>query len=173
MNSRSKKRAEDLEPREDSVVMADGGHDWVAFPDVEGCRHLRHTWVLAENPRPKALTFFGAPVPRGRPGEGERSARTVMSYFHPWALWPSQADGHVVFAGALRGYAQTWEAALVSWLDGGVQSEEAARYVGNSLSVYRVRPREADFADGRSDEDVSDEEFEVDFDQLGEALTSR
>ena len=172
-HGRNKSQEEDLVPGVDYRVKEDGGDDWVAYPDTEGCAHLRHTWVLKRNKRPMAPTFFGAPVPRGRPGEAERSARIVMTYFHPWTLRPDAADQHVVFAGSLCGEAPTWETAMVAWLDGGVQTKEAARYVGNFLSVYRVRPRDADEAGERSDEDVSDEELDVGFDQLDEALKSR
>eukprot|EP00959_Pyramimonas_sp_CCMP1952_P301250 6303070-Pyramimonas_sp.AAC.1 len=66
-----------------------------------------------------APPFFGAPVPRSRNGEAERSARIVMSYFRPWTLRLSEADNRAVFAGALRGAAKTWEAAMVARLDGG------------------------------------------------------
>ena len=61
---------------------------------------------------------------------------------------------------------------MVAWLDGGVQTKEAARYGSNCLSVYRVRPRDADEAGERSDEDVSDEELDVGFEQLDESLKS-
>ena len=37
-------------------------------------------------------------------------------------------------------------------------SQESARYIGNCLIVYRVRPRDPN-DDARSDEDFSDEEF--------------
>eukprot|EP00959_Pyramimonas_sp_CCMP1952_P018184 385062-Pyramimonas_sp.AAC.1 len=62
---------EDLVPGADYTVKEDGGHDWVPYPGTEGCAHLRHTWILKRNKRPMAPTFFGAPVPRGRPGEAE------------------------------------------------------------------------------------------------------
>eukprot|EP00959_Pyramimonas_sp_CCMP1952_P202683 4238411-Pyramimonas_sp.AAC.1 len=62
---------------------------------------------------------------------------------------------------------------MVAWLDGGAQTKEAARHVGNFLSVYRVRPRDTEEAGGRTDEDVGDEELDVGFDQLDEALKSR
>ena len=165
--------AEDLTPGVHYVVKEDGGEDWVPYPDTPGCAHLRHTWVLKRNRRPKAPTFFGAPLPRGCLGEAERSARIVMTYFHPWTLRQDFADKHVVFAGDLRGEAATWNAAMTAWLDGNVQTEESARYVGNFMSVYRVRPQDADGTEERSDEDVSDVELDVGFEQLDEALKSR
>eukprot|EP00959_Pyramimonas_sp_CCMP1952_P196476 4108018-Pyramimonas_sp.AAC.1 len=76
------------------MVKEGGGVDWVPYPETDGRAHLRHTCVLKRNKRPKAPTFFGAPVPRGRPGEAERSARIVMAYFHPWTLRPDAADAH-------------------------------------------------------------------------------
>eukprot|EP00959_Pyramimonas_sp_CCMP1952_P147665 3090087-Pyramimonas_sp.AAC.1 len=103
-----------------------------------------------------APIFFGAPVPRGRPGEAERSARIAMAHFHPWTLRPDVADQRVAFAGGLRGEAPKWDAYMVEWLDGGAQTKEAARYVGDFLSAHRARPRDAGEAGERSDEDVSD-----------------
>ena len=96
-----------------------------------------------------------------------------MTYFHPWTLRGDLADKHVVFAGDLRGDAATWNDAMAAWLDGNVQTKESARYVGNFMSVYRVRPRDADEMEERSDEDVSDVELDVGFEQLDEALKSR
>ena len=37
---------------------------------------------------------------------------------------------------------ETWQGALRSWLDGRILCEEARRYVGNFLSVHRVRPQD-------------------------------
>ena len=105
---RNQEQAEELVPGVDYMVKGDAGKDWVAFPDTDGCRHLRRTWVLVRNKRPLAPTFFGAPVPRSRNGEAERSARIVMSYFHPWTLRQTEADDHVLFAGELRGDSKTW-----------------------------------------------------------------
>ena len=79
----------------------------------------------------------------------------------------------MVFDGELRGGAKRWEAALVSRLGGGVQTEGAARYAGEFRCARRVRPRDADHEDARSEEGVSDEELEVGIDQLDEALKSR
>ena len=59
------------------------------------------------------------------------------------------------------------------WLDGGVLCEEAKRYVGNFLSVHRVRPRNDDEDDANSDDVVSDEDLELTAEDLEEALTSR
>eukprot|EP00959_Pyramimonas_sp_CCMP1952_P237706 4967242-Pyramimonas_sp.AAC.1 len=100
-----------------------------------------------------APTFYRSARAARASREAERSARVVMTYFHPWTLRPDVADQYVVFAGGLRGEAPSWDAAIVEWLGGGVRAKEAARYVGNLLGVYRVRPRDAGEAEERSDED--------------------
>ena len=35
----------------------EGGDEWMPFPDVPSCQHLRHTWVLQRRRRPKAPCF--------------------------------------------------------------------------------------------------------------------
>ncbi len=76
---------------------------------------------------------MGAPVPRHRPGEQERSAAIVMAYFHPWTLRYADGDAHVPYAGSLRKSGETWSEALQTWLDGNILCEEAKRYVSNFL----------------------------------------
>ena len=46
------------------------------------------------------------------------------------------------------------------------------KYVGNFLSVYRVRPRDPD-EDARSDEDFDDEKLVLDENMLERAMESR
>eukprot|EP00959_Pyramimonas_sp_CCMP1952_P331961 6951126-Pyramimonas_sp.AAC.1 len=43
-NGRSQGQAEELVLGVDYMVKGDAGNDWVAYPDTDGCRHLRHTW---------------------------------------------------------------------------------------------------------------------------------
>ena len=97
-----------------------------------------------------------------------------MSYFHPWTLRAQDSDEHVPFAGHLRKVDETWQEALGAWLDGRILCKEAKKYVGNFLSVHRVRPEEDDGSDvGNSDDFVSDEELKVSPDALAEALATR
>ena len=118
-------------------------------------------------------TFFGAPVPKHVPGEHQRAAAIVMSYFHPWTLRQQDADDHVKYAGALRSTDETWQDALEKWLSGNVLCEEAKQYVCNFLSVHRMRPRDDDSDDGNSLDIASDEELEVSRTSLAEALGTR
>ena len=118
-------------------------------------------------------TFFGTPVPRHTPGEHQRAAAIVMSYFHPWTLRIDDADNHVKHASCLRGQDQTWQDALQLWLSGNVLCQEAKQYVGNFLSVHRMRPRDDDSDEGNSQDIVSDEELEISRASLKDALTTR
>ena len=61
---------------------------------------------------------------------------------------------------------------IKKWLDVNVISQESSRYVGNLLSVYRVRPRDPN-DDARSDEDFDDEKLEFDEHMLERAMQSR
>ena len=105
--------------------------------------------------------FFGAPVPKHSQGEAQRAATIVMAYFHPWTLRKADADVHVCFAGQLRKDGQSWQDSLQKWLDGQLLYLEAKRFVGNVLSVHRMRPRDEESDDGNSEDIVSDEELDT------------
>ena len=62
---------------------------------------------------------------------------------------------------SLRRTDKSWQDALGTWLHEHVLCEEARRYVGNFLSVHRVRPQDEASEDGNSDDIVSDEELQV------------
>ena len=112
-------------------------------------------------------------MPRHSPGEHQRAAAIVMSYFHPWTLRVDDADSHVKHASCLRAEDQNWQDALRFWLNGNVLCQEAKQYVGNFLSVHRMRPRDDDSDDGNSQDIVSDEELEISRSSLKDALTTR
>ena len=143
------------------------------FLDLPSTQGFRHTWILVRRHRPKAPSFAGAPLPRHRPGEQKRSGAIVLAYFHPWTLRLEDAEEHVPHAGRLRRPKETWEEALATWLSGNILCGEAARYVGNSLSVCRVRPADDGSEQGNSDDMVSDEELHVSTGCLKEALVTR
>ena len=97
-----------------------------------------------------------------------------MAYFHPWTLRHADADEHVKYAGQLRDANETWQDALEVWLDGNIICQEAAKYVGNFLSVHRMRPRDDDESnDGNSQDIASDEELEISRHELIAALATR
>ena len=151
----------------------DGGEDWMPYPDVPTTQHLRHVWTIKKRRRPHVPTFLGSPVPCKRNDAAEHSAMLTMSYFHPWTLRADEEDGEVVpYAGSLKTGENTWEDALKKWLDGNIVSQEALKYVGNFLSVYRVRPRDPN-DDARSDEDFDDEQLVLDASLLERAMRSR
>ena len=72
----------------------------------------------------------------------------------------SAADHHVPDARQLRKLDETWEEALRQWLNGKILSQESRNYVANFLSVYRVRPTDAEQT-GNSDDAVSDEDVQL------------
>ena len=75
---------DDLIPAIDYVVRAATEDDnWLPYPDVPSTQHFRHTWVLVRRQQPVAPCFNGYPIPRHRPGEGERAAAITMIRFHP------------------------------------------------------------------------------------------
>ena len=84
------KSGEDLIPGTDYLVREDTTAEcmpsWLPYPDTPSTQYFRHTWILARRRRPVAPSFAGAPVPRHRAGETNRSCAIVMTYFHPWTL---------------------------------------------------------------------------------------
>ena len=162
---------------EDYEVKTDLGESYVLFDKECGIFNLRHMWIMKRRQRPVCPMFHGAPVPRREATGEDRAARLAMSYFHPWTLCQQAADDHVRYVGYLRQKHMSWQESLTEWLDGNVVGLESVRYIGNFLSVYRVRPADPE-DDAHSDEDVSDEELilqnddEVD-DALKTKLTSK
>ena len=166
------KRALDLYPGIDYVVKA-GGDDWLAFPDLPTTETFRNTWIIQKRRRPHVPTFMGSPVPSKRNDAAEHSAMLTMAYFHPWTLRGNEEESDVVpYAGSLRAGEDNWEKALTKWLDGNIISQESLRYVGNVLSVYRVRPSDPN-EDARSDEYFEDEKLVLDENMLEQAMKSR
>ena len=63
---------------------------------------------------------------------------------------------------------------MESWFSRGVTCQEAKQYIGNFLSVHRMRPRDDDSEDdGNSQDIVSDQELEISRSTLHDALATR
>ena len=155
-------------------IVKSGGLDWVCFPDIPSTQHFRHEWVLRRRRRPVAPVFLGSPVPRHGRGTAERSAAIVMSYFHPWSLQSAVACDYVPLASALRPEGSSWQEVLAQWLSCGLLCEESKRHVSNFIAVHRMRPTDDDDDLGANSEDmVSDEELQVNNDNLQEALATK
>ena len=151
----------DMTPGVDYLVGEGVKDQWLPYPDIPSTQHFRHTWVLERRRRAKIPSLAGAPVPRHGDREGSRAAMITMAYFRPWTLRVSDACSDVAYVGRLRPPQLTWQDACQAWLDGGIVCEEAKRYVGNFLSVYRVRPQNDDDSEVHSSDVASDEELEV------------
>jgi len=171
--SDARRDRQDLEPGADYVVKDEGGVDWLAYPDTPATAHFRHTWILRRRTRPKAPSFAGSPIPRHRAGEAERAAMIVATYFRAWTLRGDEADEEVVYCGRLRAKDDAWQDSLKAWLDGGIPCQESKRYIGNFMSVYRVRPRDMEDDEAHTSDAVSDEELQVKREQLEAALESK
>ena len=80
----------DLEPGVDLLVKSNHDASWLPFPGAL----VRATSDMCGScgRRPKAQSFAGAPIPRRRAGENNRSAMVVTSYFRPWTLRLPDAD---------------------------------------------------------------------------------
>ena len=109
-----------------------------------------------------------------RPGitDAERSARILMTYFHPFTLRPNDASNNVPHVCNLRQQHESWQDAVVDWFDGKVLCQEAKRYIDNFLCVTRARPGDAEDEDHNSDDICSDEELCVTKDMLDAVLAT-
>ena len=170
---RAKGDKQDLIAGVDYVVKTGVYGEWLSFPDLPSTQHFRRTWILRKNRRPKAPSFVGAPLPHHRPGEADRAAMIVMTYFRPWTLRKEDESAEVVYVGNMRPSGTSWQEALTEWCDGNVSCAETKRYLDNFLSVHRVRPQNDDLDDAHSSDMASDEELEVSHEHLKEALETR
>ena len=123
---------------------------------------IRQTWILVRNERPTVPSFCKAPMPDRKNGNEERNARIVMTYFHPFTLQKDAENPEVPYVSRLRRQAETWQEALLVWLEGNVLTHEARNTIQNFFFVAQMRP---DFLPdaNKNDEDVfSDEEIDRD-----------
>ena len=111
---------------------------------------LRHRCYLQRRMRPCCPHFETSPVPVHKADAAETNARLTLTYFRAWTLNAPAASANVPFAGRLKLPDETWVAAMRLWLLY-LPCEETKRYVGNFLSVYRVRPTNVE--DGNNSDD--------------------
>ena len=137
--------------------------------ETTSTEHLRRLCYLQRRKRPICPHFENSPVPQHTAGQAEQNARITLTYFRAWTLNATNASDNVPFAGRLKQTNQTWAQALRSWLTL-LPCEDTKRYVGNFLSVYRVRPSDADAAN--SDDSGVDEPLLVTPATLPMALTT-
>ena len=109
------------------------------FFDSSAGRALQHGWYLCRRLRPLCPHMASAPVPSKWGDEVERNAKLTLAYFKAWTLNKKRDTDAVPYVRRLRAPEETWEDALRQWLLR-LPCEETKRYVGNFLSVYRVRP---------------------------------
>eukprot|EP00438_Fugacium_kawagutii_P033974 Skav228932 [mRNA] locus=scaffold2181:248822:258688:+ [translate_table: standard] len=164
--------ASDTEPvrliaRVDYRIQLEASADRILYPSSSATSVLRHNWYLQRRRRPRCPHFARCPVPTGFAENAERNARLTSVYFRAWTLDLHHATTQVPYIGHLLGEAGSWENSLRRWLLR-LPCAETKRYVGNFLSVYRVRPA-ADNA-ANSDDDGVDEPLDLQPEQVVDAL---
>ena len=133
---------------------------------------LARSWVLMRKARPDVPKFHGCPMPKSGRGAGIRTARILLTYFHPWTLvdaWSCEDVPHVSRLGA-EGF---WQESCETWLNGKVLTEEMRRVITNFLSATRARPRDREIAAENSDEAVSDKELFLGEEDLRDVLVTK
>ena len=103
--------------------------------------------------RPLCPQLANSPVPSKWGEEPERNAKLTLAYFRAWTLNKHRGNAEVPHVYRLRKEDVTWEQSLREWLLQ-LPCEETKRYVGNFLSVYRVRPEN----EGENSDDEDDTE---------------
>ena len=109
-------------------------------------------------------------MPQGFAENVERNAKLTSVYFRAWTLNATTATHNVPYLGNLLGEHTSWEDSLRAWLQR-LPSADTKQYVGNFLSVFRVRP--AAEADSNSDDDNADTKFQLNHENLGKALRTQ
>ena len=159
-----------LKPGLHYTIRLTEGTDCILFPPHAATATLRHNWYLTRRFRPRCPHFGRAPVPQGFAENVEQNAKLTSVYFRAWTLNASAATFSVPFLGNLLGEHSAWEDSLRAWLQR-LPSKETKQYVGNFLSVYRVRP--AAEVDSNSDDDNMDTKFDLRHHHLGIALRTQ
>ena len=139
----------------------------IGLQETTATKQLRHRCYLQRRLRPCCPHFENSPVPLHKDGQREANARLTMTYFRTWTLQAPMASGNVPFVGRLKAAAESWVDALRMWLTH-LPCEDTKHYVGNFLSVYRVRPSGAE--DANSDDSGIDEPLLVTATTLPTAL---
>ena len=130
-----------------------GAADTRVFFDSSAGRELQHGWYLCRRLRPLCPQLANSPVPSKWGEEPERNAKLTLAYFRAWTLNKHRGNAEVPHLHRLRREDATWEQSLREWLLQ-LPCEETKRYVGNFLSVYRVRPEN----EGENSDDEDDTE---------------
>ena len=99
-------------------------------------------------------------MPTGFRRSAERSARILLTYFHPWTLTPQDATEHVPHVNDL-GKRNEWVQRCNTWLQGRILTEEMRRIVTHVARVTSIRPKESNDMAGDSEDEISDREVDV------------
>ena len=122
------------------------------YPSSAG-NALCHAWCLRRKARPQCPQMASAPVPNRTGEDTESNAKMTMTYFRAWTLDKKRAGDTVLYIKHLREPGTTWDRSLRRWLLK-LPCAETKQYVGNFLSVYRVRPEtELDNSDNEDDKE--------------------
>ena len=126
------------------------------YPSSAG-NALCHAWCLRRKARPQCPHMANAPVPNRAGEDTESNAMMTMTYFRAWTLDKKRGGDQVPYVKHLREPVTTWDRSLRRWLLQ-LPCAETKQYVGNFLSVYRVRPEsELDNSDSEDDNEDNEE----------------
>ena len=156
-----------LKPGADYCLQPWMDKDVLFFDEAPIARPLRHAWYLRRRRCPVCPHFANSPVPRRLEEDASRTALSGTAYFRAWTLQRNLGDHMVPHISELKADTETWSASFRKWLSQ-LPCEETKRYVGNFLSVYRIRPTN-DTAEN-SDNSDCDDPLTIDKTTIEEAL---
>ena len=141
--------------------------DVLFFDEANIARPLRHAWYIQRRRCPVCPHFANSPVPRRLEEDASRTALLGTAYFRAWTLQRNLGDHMVPHISELKADTETWTASFRKWLSQ-LPCQETKRYVGNFLSVYRIRPTH-DTAENSDNSDCDDPLY-IDKTTIDEAL---
>ena len=158
-----------LTPGKDYKIKQNAHNGRVPYPAQAGAV-LRHGWSLQRRRTPHVPCFAHCPVPARLDENVNENARLTMAYFRAWSFDARRCTDSVVHVTALRGVDETWEKALREWLLK-LPCQETKNYIGNFMSVYRVRPAVEGLEN--SDDEEADTALHLQPDDLEQALRTK
>ena len=113
-------------------------------------------------------------MPKGKRRFEERTARIILTYFHPWTLIKTRACKHVPHISTLGGDPEKKKVvSRNAWMQGQTLTEEMKRVLTHFMSVTSVRPQERDVEADNSIGEESDVECFVHAEDLEHVLQTK
>ena len=116
---------------------------WATLPATGATCAWRHDWIFTKHIRPFDVHFARCPMPREGPGQEDKNAALILTYFHPFTLHADFADKHVPHMNQLRTPGASWPETLLQWFS--MWSFMEGCLVNENLFFFPLRGRKTSF----------------------------